>query len=65
MKRKMPVEVYSRVVGYFRPASQWNKGKQEELKDRHQHKPSDVINQLQYRGGGDDKELNAKKFPKP
>jgi ribonucleoside-triphosphate reductase len=27
-------EVYSRVVGYFRPVSQWNKGKQEEFRLR-------------------------------
>jgi len=27
-------EVYSRVVGYFRPVKQWNKGKQEEFKQR-------------------------------
>ena len=27
-------EVYSRVVGYFRPIQQWNKGKREEFKDR-------------------------------
>ncbi len=27
-------EVYSRVVGYLRPISQWNEGKQEEQKDR-------------------------------
>ncbi|MEG1880868.1 MAG: anaerobic ribonucleoside-triphosphate reductase [Oscillospiraceae bacterium] len=27
-------EVYSRVCGYFRPVSNWNKGKQEEFKDR-------------------------------
>jgi ribonucleoside-triphosphate reductase len=27
-------EVYSRVVGYIRPVNQWNKGKQEEYKDR-------------------------------
>lgn len=27
-------EVYSRVCGYFRPISNWNKGKKEELKDR-------------------------------
>ncbi len=30
----MPVEVYSRVVGYFRPVNQWNKGKQAEFHDR-------------------------------
>jgi len=27
-------EVYSRVVGYFRPVADWNKGKQQEFKDR-------------------------------
>lgn len=27
-------EVYSRVVGYIRPVSQWNDGKREEFKDR-------------------------------
>ena len=31
---KQPCEVYSRVVGYIRPVSQWNLGKQEEFKDR-------------------------------
>ena len=27
-------EVYSRVVGYCRPVSQWNVGKQEEFRER-------------------------------
>ena len=27
-------EVYSRVTGYFRPVTNWNKGKQQEFKDR-------------------------------
>ena len=27
-------EVYSRVCGYYRPTSRWNKGKQEEFKER-------------------------------
>jgi anaerobic ribonucleoside-triphosphate reductase len=26
--------VYSRIVGYFRPVSNWNKGKQQEFVDR-------------------------------
>jgi anaerobic ribonucleoside-triphosphate reductase len=30
----MPTEVYSRVVGYFRPVKSWNKGKQEEFGER-------------------------------
>ena len=29
-----PCEVYSRVVGYFRPVQQWNEGKREEFKQR-------------------------------
>ncbi len=28
------VETYSRVVGYYRPVQQWNKGKQAEYQDR-------------------------------
>lgn len=31
---KIPVEVYSRVVGYFRPLDNWNKGKKEEFRER-------------------------------
>ena len=27
-------EVYSRVTGYYRPVNRWNKGKQEEFKER-------------------------------
>jgi anaerobic ribonucleoside-triphosphate reductase len=37
-------EVYSRVVGYFRPVADWNKGKKEEFKDR---KLFNVPNQTQ------------------
>jgi anaerobic ribonucleoside-triphosphate reductase len=31
-------EVYSRIVGYLRPVSQWNEGKQQEFKDRKEFK---------------------------
>lgn len=34
IEKKVPVEVYSRVVGYFRPITHWNPGKQEEFRDR-------------------------------
>jgi anaerobic ribonucleoside-triphosphate reductase len=27
-------EVYSRVVGYYRPVTDWNEGKREEFKER-------------------------------
>ena len=30
----LPCEVYSRIVGYYRPVQNWNKGKEEEFKDR-------------------------------
>lgn len=32
--KRTPCEIYSRVVGYLRPVSQWNESKQEEFKDR-------------------------------
>jgi ribonucleoside-triphosphate reductase len=32
--KRTPCEVYSRVVGYLRPVEQWNRGKQQEFKDR-------------------------------
>ena len=30
----VPCEVYSRVVGYYRPVQSWNEGKQKEFDDR-------------------------------
>lgn len=33
-KKRQPCEVYSRVVGYLRPVSQWNDAKQTEFQDR-------------------------------
>ena len=27
-------EIYSRVTGYYRPVSTWNRGQQQEFKDR-------------------------------
>ena len=33
-KKKVPCEVYSRVVGYIRPVQNWNKGKRQEFKER-------------------------------
>lgn len=33
-RERQRVEQYSRVVGFLTPLSQWNKGKQEEFKDR-------------------------------
>ncbi len=33
-RRRTRCEVYSRVVGFLTPVSQWNKGKREEFRDR-------------------------------
>lgn len=35
---KQPCEVYSRIVGYYRPISQWNDGKQQEFAERKKFK---------------------------
>ncbi len=43
-EKKIPVEVYSRIVGYFRPVNQWNKGKQEEFKERKEFNISEIQN---------------------
>ena len=32
--KKVPTEIYTRVVGFFRPVNQWNPGKKEEFNDR-------------------------------
>ena len=34
MNKKIPCEVYCRVVGYYRPINTWNNGKAEEYKQR-------------------------------
>ena len=33
-EKVIPCEVYSRVVGYYRPVSAWNHGKKQEFKER-------------------------------
>jgi len=34
LRKYQPCEVYSRIVGYFRPVKQWNLGKKEEFWER-------------------------------
>ncbi len=38
-KKKIPCEVYSRVVGYLRPVQNWNKGKRQEFQERKPYRP--------------------------
>jgi ribonucleoside-triphosphate reductase (formate) len=37
-KKRTPCEVYSRIVGYLRPVSQWNPGKTAEFEKRKTYK---------------------------
>lgn len=32
--KKIPCEIYSRVIGYYQPIQNWNRGKREEFKER-------------------------------
>jgi anaerobic ribonucleoside-triphosphate reductase len=43
---KTPVAVYSRVVGYLRPVSTWNDGKQQEFRERTEFAVSRKAEQL-------------------
>ncbi len=36
-EKKIPCEVYSRIVGYLRPVQNWHKGKQQEYKNRKEY----------------------------
>lgn len=40
--KAIKAEVYSRVVGYYRPVQDWNQGKQEEYHERHQMKLTEL-----------------------
>ena len=44
--RKIPVEFYRRVVGFFRPVSEWNSGKLEEFRDRHTYSSESIEKSL-------------------
>lgn len=36
--KRIPCEIYSRVVGYLRPIQDWNPGKQQEFEERVMYK---------------------------
>jgi anaerobic ribonucleoside-triphosphate reductase len=40
--KKIPCEVYSRIVGYLRPIRNWNDGKRQEFKDRQTYRMEKV-----------------------
>jgi len=41
--KRIPCEVYSRIVGYLRPVQNWNKGKQQEFGDRKTYRLETVV----------------------
>jgi anaerobic ribonucleoside-triphosphate reductase len=40
--KKIPCEIYSRVVGYFRPVNQMNPGKRAEFGERKYYDPEEI-----------------------
>lgn len=40
--KQIECEQWTRCVGYMRPVSQWNPGKQEEFKDRKKYNPKRI-----------------------
>ena len=41
--KKINCEIYSRISGYYRPVSQYNKGKKEEFSERRKIKVPEVV----------------------
>jgi len=44
MEKKVPCEIYSRIVGYFRPLSNWNLGKKAEFQQREEYLVKETAN---------------------
>ena len=45
-EKRQPCEIFSRVVGYFRPVSEWNDAQKEIFKDRRKFKIEDNKNTI-------------------
>lgn len=43
IERRVPCEVFTRVVGFYRPVSQFNRGKKEEFSERVTYKIPSVF----------------------
>jgi anaerobic ribonucleoside-triphosphate reductase len=44
-KLVIPTEVYSRIVGYYRPVQHWNIGKQQEFSERNTYEKK-ILNNI-------------------
>jgi hypothetical protein len=52
--KKIPCEVYSRIVGYLRPVQNWNKGKRQEFDDRKTYRTQVEAGDATLAAAGDD-----------
>lgn len=43
-EKKIPVEVWDRTCGYFRPVVCANKGQQDQIRDRKRYNPKEIAN---------------------
>jgi len=59
--KKIKCEVYTRVVGYFRPVGSWNEGKEAEFNDRKEF--SETISLKSMRGTTEKTELTVYGLP--
>lgn len=41
--KRVPCEVYSRIVGYLRPVQAWNEGKQQEFTERRMYAVPELV----------------------
>jgi len=44
-EKRIPCEVYSRIVGYLRPVQNWHRGKQQEFKERRTFRVPEEVRQ--------------------
>ena len=52
---RTPCEIWTRVMGYHRPVSQWNKGKKSEFKERKYFSETVTLNSLdKYKEAGNE-----------
>jgi len=45
--KKVPCEVYSRIVGYLRPVQDWNEGKKQEFAERKAYNVQEAVDQVE------------------
>ena len=50
VEKRIPVDCYSRVVGFYAPVRRWNVGKQQEFKERVTYDPRKMMEGADERG---------------